>query len=99
MQAAGCINAAFIAESPHVYSDVYVDSDALGDVVTATEAEALAEYAARIQSTHARKELVLEARDKILHKYFVKSAPQNTRPHKQDNNRGGCPKRMRRTPT
>ena len=59
VQAAGCTNAAFIAENPDVYSDLYVDSDALGDVVTATEAKALAEYAAGIQSIQARKELVL----------------------------------------
>ena len=92
VQAAGCINAAFIAENPDVYSDLYVDIDALGDVVTGTEAKALAEYAAGIQSIQARKELVLEARDKILQKYFVKSAPSNTRPHNRSN-RGGCPKR------
>ena len=76
VQAAGCINAALMADNPDVYSDLYVDSDALGDVVTATEAKALAEYAAGIQSIQAQKELVLEARDNILHTYFAKPAPK-----------------------
>ncbi len=74
-EASKCIARAFVAENPECYSDLLVDSEALGDVVNAGEAKKVAEHAARMAATKALKELAGMTREKKLPLYFAKAAP------------------------
>jgi len=79
VEAAACINKAFIMENPDCYKDLLVDPEALGDVLTSVEAKKMAEYTATVETVKVTQKLVLHTREKLIHKYFKKSpAPKYT---------------------
>jgi hypothetical protein len=73
VEVAACIARAFVEEHPDCYSDVLVDNDALTDVVNAGEAKKIAESTAISQAVKAKKSMVMDTRDRKLHKYFKKT--------------------------
>ena len=73
VEASTLINKAFVEEHPDTYQELRIDPEALGDVLTANEAKKVAEYEVQVAHVKAMQKLVLETRDKKVHKYFHKA--------------------------
>lgn len=74
VEAAACVARCFVEENPDCYAELLVDAEALSDVVNAGEAKKVAEFVAATSQMQAQKEVVMDTRDRRLHKHFKKSA-------------------------
>lgn len=74
LEASKALHVCFMLENPDTYSDLPVDTSVIAEVVTATEAKTIHEFAASLEKVRARKTIRAHVRDTIMKKYFKTSA-------------------------
>ena len=71
------INQGYLLENPDCYAELNFDEDALNDVLDKGEAKKISEYIAHVEKSKAKKEVVMQTREKFMGTYFkVSPAPK-----------------------
>ena len=74
IDAAKALHRCFLLENPDTYSEVPVDIGVISEVVAATEAKDISNFADKIQKARAKRTIRSHNRDLLMNKYFKISA-------------------------